>query len=305
MGSYCSTANNIKSHFYEVVDKSKFNKIYDNYDSLADLSNALRVNGLEKCQLILGIDYTASNTQSGGHPVYKHRNLHTLSNDINDKNPYEQVISIIGETLINFDDDELIDVYGFGCSKTSDTSVFSLGCDYSSIPYSSNISREYYDFNHRIKDVPIHKLDSVIHRYRQITPYVKLSGPTSFAPIINRAVELVKERNEYHILLIISDGCVTNVKSTHQAIVNASKYPLSIICVGVGIGDGNDGWKKMEQMDDDIPDRDFDNFQFVDFHKIMNKSENPQIDFAKHALMEIPQQYEYITKYIMYNMKKG
>lgn len=153
--------------------------------------------------------------------------------------------------------------------------------------------------------MPIYGIDQVIHQYRAVTPCVELSGPTSFAPLIEKAINIVKESGEYHILLIISDGCVSDVKTTHQAIVKASKYPLSIICIGVGIGDVTTGWKKMIDMDNTIPHRDFDNFQFVDFHKIMNRSENPQIDFAKHTLMEIPWQYEYITKYIMPNMNKN
>lgn len=117
MGAYCSTATDIQLYFHNIVDKRKYSIINDKYESLTALSDALRSNGLERCQLILGIDYTASNYENGGHPAYKHANLHTLSNDDNDKNPYEQVITIIGQTLARFDDDGSIDVFGFGCKK--------------------------------------------------------------------------------------------------------------------------------------------------------------------------------------------
>ena len=51
-------------------------------------------------------------------------------------------------------------------------------------------------------------------RYREIVPTLTLSGPTSFAPAIHKALELVKETNEYHILIIIADGLSSIPQST-------------------------------------------------------------------------------------------
>ena len=51
---------------------------------------------------------------------------------------------------------------------------------------------------------------------------------------------------------------------TKQAIEEASKYPLSIICIGVGDGP----FDKMEDFDDDLGNSKFDNFNFVNFNKI-------------------------------------
>lgn len=66
------------------------------------------------------------------------------------------------------------------------------------------------------------------------------SGPTSFAPAINKAMEIVRlSGGRFHILLLIADGQVIPgqcMENTKRAIVEASRYPMSIIMVGVGDG---------------------------------------------------------------------
>lgn len=52
-------------------------------------------------------------------------------------------------------------------------------------------------------------LDAVLHAYRDVVCKAKLAGPTSFAPAIYKALELVEASGgQYHILLIIADGQV-------------------------------------------------------------------------------------------------
>lgn len=51
--------------------------------------------------------------------------------------------------------------------------------------------------------------EEVLARYREIVPQLCLAGPTSFAPIIERAMTIVEESGgQYHVLLIIADGQV-------------------------------------------------------------------------------------------------
>ncbi|XP_044469857.1 E3 ubiquitin-protein ligase RGLG3-like [Mangifera indica] len=253
-------------------------RIADNFSSLDQVISALREAGLESSNLILGIDFTKSNEWTGRYS-FNRKSLHAISNT---PNPYEQAISIIGRTLSPFDEDNLIPCFGFGDATTHDKYVFSF---YPGQQY-------------------CHGFEEALARYREIVPHLKLSGPTSFAPIIDAAIDIVEASNrQYHVLVIIADGQVTRnldtppgsfspqEKATIDSIVAASHHPLSIILVGVGDGP----WDSVQQFDDNIPHRSFDNFQFVNFTKIM--SENTDISkkeaaFALAALMEIPLQFK-------------
>ena len=42
-------------------------------------------------------------------------------------------------------------------------------------------------FNFFPNDAPARGLEELVGRYRELTPYIKLSGPTSFAPAIYQA----------------------------------------------------------------------------------------------------------------------
>ena len=103
-------------------------------------------------------------------------------------NPYEEAISIIGRTLSEFDDDNNIPCYLFGDATTSDQAVCS-----------------FFE-----NDRPCRGMDEALARYRAIIPSIQLAGPTSFAPIIHRAMSIVNDSGgAYHILLIVADGQVT------------------------------------------------------------------------------------------------
>ncbi|XP_048335250.2 E3 ubiquitin-protein ligase RGLG3 isoform X2 [Ziziphus jujuba] len=252
-------------------------RIADNFDSLDEVISALREAGLESSNLILGIDFTKSNEWTGKRS-FNRKSLHSIGSR---PNPYEQAIAIIGRTLSPFDEDNLIPCLGFGDASTHDQHVFSFFPD------------------HR----PCHGFEEALRRYREIVPHLKLSGPTSFAPIIDAAINIVEGSNgQYHVLVIIADGQVTRnpdtppgrfspqEQATVNSIVAASQYPLSIILVGVGDGP----WDSMQQFDDNIPQRAFDNFQFVDFTKVMSENSETskkEAAFALAALMEIPFQY--------------
>lgn len=55
----------------------------------------------------------------------------------------------------------------------------------------------------------------------------------------------------------------------------------------IGVGDGP--WEMMEEFDDKLPARKFDNFQFVEYNSVMQLNKrNPEAGLAIMALMEVP-----------------
>ncbi|XP_061358471.1 E3 ubiquitin-protein ligase RGLG4-like [Gastrolobium bilobum] len=262
----------------KISTKKKYALIPDNFTTLQQVTSALRKEGLESSNLVLGIDFTKSNEWTG-RISFNNRSLHAIGDT---PNPYEKAISIIGKTLAPFDDDNLIPCFGFGDATTHDHEVFSFHSDHSSC----------------------HGFEEVLSCYQKIVPNLRLSGPTSYAPVIEAAIDIVeKTGGQFHVLVIIADGQVTRSVNTDdgelspqeertiKAIVDASSYPLSIILIGVGDGP----WEDMKKFDDKIPARNFDNFQFVNFTDIMSKSASSsekEAAFALAALMEIPFQYK-------------
>ena len=76
----------------------------------------------------------------------------------------------------------------------------------------------------------------ILQIYKSCIPQIQLYGPTNFAPTINECARMVRSSsgNDYFITLIITDGAITDMTQTINAIVDASFLPLSIIIIGVG-----------------------------------------------------------------------
>ncbi|KAJ0561665.1 putative copine, von Willebrand factor A-like domain superfamily [Helianthus annuus] len=221
------------------------------------VTEALARAGLESSNLILGIDFTKSNEWTGSRSFHR-KSLHHIGDDLN---PYEMVISIIGKTLAAFDEDNLIPCYGFG-----DGMVLFFISILTYIRVRKNL------FNFYLIAASTHDQDvfSFYPEERCYNGFEEVLSPTSFAPVIEKAMTIVEESGgQYHVLVIIADVQVTRSvdtgrgqlspqeQKTVDAIVEASKLPLSIVLVGVGDGP----WDTMKEFDDNIPSRNFDNFQ--------------------------------------------
>lgn len=142
-------------------------------------------------------------------------------------------------------------------------------------------------------------IQEILTHYRQCLAAVTLFGPTNFSPIINNTISIAsqfKDGKHYFVLLIITDGIISDMHHTKNAIINASQFPISIIIVGVGNAD----FDAMDELDSDdvilncdgkYAERDI--VQFVPLNKFLtNRGQviKSQADLAKEVLEEIPDQ---------------
>merc|ERR1711994_653745 len=129
-----------------------------------------------------------------------------------------------------------------------------------------------------------------------------LYGPTNFSPVINHVSKFAQafqaDGKQYFVLLILTDGIITDLDATMASIIAASNLPLSIIIIGVG----NEDFSAMEALDSDdkllrangrVASRDI--VQFVELRKFLMNYGGGQMNWnkealAKEVLAEVPKQ---------------
>ena len=267
--------------FLQQKDKIYLNLYYHN--TILNIINKSRIirnvsfidyikNGV-KIKLTIGIDYTSSNLLPSD-PL----SLHYLGGDMND---YEQAIKACGMIVAYYDYNQLFPVYGFGAVVKKN-------------------QKPNMCFNVNFRHNPeIYTIDNVIKEYRKSFKKLILAGPTEFCPLIKKAIERIKKENnplKYHILLILTDGIIYDMKETVDALVEGSFLPLSVIIIGIG----NDHFSEMIELDGkDYPlinsrgvKRMRDLVHFVHFNKYKY---NPN-ELAAQVLERVPRQLtEYYT----------
>ena len=233
----------------------------------------LKQKGVKECGLVVGIDCTTSNIFTGK-KSFGNRHLHHISP--RKLNFYERVISIMGGIVDTFSQDGRFPVYLFGDEATRDQTVRPLYQDKSGYC-------ECFGVSHALAE------------YRKQIPKIGFSGPTSFRPLIETAIQISKIKKQFQLLIIIGDGGVTDMKETIRTIVKASNFPIFIIMVGVGDGDfkkyPKDPWQGIKQLEQELPRRRFANFFFIPFNKGIEPKE-----FAQKALDKVPEAYSYCVE---------
>jgi hypothetical protein len=217
-------------------------------------------------EMRIAIDFTGSN----GDPR-KPGTLHYIHPD-GQLNDYEKALTAVGSIIARYDSDQSFPVWGFGAK------------------YGGVIQHCF-----QIGNSPsLEGIAKVLEAYRAtFLTGLTMSGPTVFAEVINIAAAQCRSKQEqaarvgqqaYTILLILTDGAVSNVEETTQAIHAAGDAPMSIVIVGIGDAD----FSSMHFLDNfqDNSGSGRDICQFVEF----SKHKHDKRSLTRETLDEIPEQ---------------
>uniref|UniRef100_A0A8C9MR15 Copine family member 9 n=1 Tax=Serinus canaria TaxID=9135 RepID=A0A8C9MR15_SERCA len=233
------------------------------------------IRGGTQLNFTVAIDFTASNGLPSQPTSLHYVSPYQLS-------AYALALKAVGEIIQDYDSDKLFPAYGFGAK----------------VPPDGKISHQF-PLNNNVENPSCAGIEGVLESYLQSLRTVQLYGPTNFAPVINQVAGIaaqVTDGSQYHVLLIITDGVISDMLQTKEAIVTASSLPMSIIIVGVGPAE----FEAMEELDGDevrlssrgrYAERDI--VQFVPFRDYVDDSGNQVLSMArlaKDVLAEIPEQ---------------
>ncbi|KAL7709252.1 copine i-like protein [Lotmaria passim] len=242
----------------------------DRCDYVRSFSFPEYLQGGLQLNIAFSIDFTSSNG-----PPNDPRSLHFY--DPQRPNNYIRAMLAVSDVVQEYDSDRMFPAYGFGAIApfTNGTSHF--------FPLSGNPANAY-----------LNGMQAVVDTYARLLPMLRFSGPTNFTPTIRTITEGARQaRGVYTILLILTDGAITDMQDTIDAIVDADDAPLSIVIIGVGNAD----FSSMEQLDGDggvLRDRSRrcsrrDVVQFVPFNQFEGRD---PATLAAAVLKEVPLQVE-------------
>ncbi|KAL4624770.1 copine-4-like [Arapaima gigas] len=224
-------------------------------------------------QFTVAIDFTASNGDPRNscslHYIHPYQ-----------PNEYLKALVAVGEICQDYDSDKMFPAFGFGAQIPPDFKV--------SHDFAVNFDEE---------NPECAGIQGVVEAYQNCLPKIQLYGPTNIAPIIQKVASSAseemhtKEAMEYFILLILTDGVITDMADTREAIVHASHLPMSVIIVGIGNADfsdmqmldGDDGILRSPKGEPVLRDI----VQFVPFRNFKHAS---PAALAKSVLAEVPNQ---------------
>uniref|UniRef100_A0A672NUJ7 Copine-5 n=1 Tax=Sinocyclocheilus grahami TaxID=75366 RepID=A0A672NUJ7_SINGR len=233
------------------------------------------IKGGTQINFTVAIDFTASNGNPSQSTSLHYMNPYQM-------NAYALALKAVGEIIQDYDSDKMFPALGFGAK----------------LPPDGRVSHEF-PLNGNIENPYCNGIEGILEAYHQSLKTVQLYGPTNFAPVVNhvaRYAAAVQDGSQYFVLLIITDGVISDMSQTKEAIVNAAKLPMSIIIVGVGQAE----FDAMIELDGDdirissrgkLAERDI--VQFVPFRDYMDRTGNHVLSMArlaKDVLAEIPDQ---------------
>ncbi|KAF9623170.1 hypothetical protein IFM89_037751 [Coptis chinensis] len=222
---------------------------------------------------MVAVDFTASN----GNP-HLPDSLHYIDPS-GRYNAYQQAIFEVGEVIQFYDYDKHFPAWGFG-GRTKE-----------------GVVSHCFNLSGSASNPEAEGVNGIMAAYASALHNVALAGPTLFGQVINMAANIASQsvsynQRKYFVLLILTDGVLTDLQETINSLVKASDLPLSILIVGVGgadfkqmeILDADDG-KRLESSTGRIATRDI--VQFVPMREV----QGGQISVVQSLLEELPTQF--------------
>jgi hypothetical protein len=270
--------------------------------------------------LTCAIDFTASNrngADGGGNLHARHAPADVAAG--RQRNDYQQVICAIAPILNSYSVTPVVEAFGFGAKLKGGAGAnhqFVL----SDVP-------GWPVFNAAASPAGVTGTAALLTAYDNAiaSPNLKLYGPTNFAPTLRRVRGEVAQRMAqlaqyrqggqmddlqfvrhlpFTLVLIITDGIITDLTATKDEIVRCSHLPISVVIVGVGRAQ----FHSMIELDADqhaltasngeVARRDI--VQFVSFNDFHNRAD-AEAALARESLAELPQ---HVMEYMaMENMR--
>jgi hypothetical protein len=185
-----------------------------------------------RLRFVCAVDFTKSN----GDPR-RPGSLHYT--DGRKPSPYAQALETVGHTVAPYlSGGSSLEAYGYG-----------------GVPAGANATSFDFPLHPNGTNGTVNGVDGLIDAYNQARTVVRLGEPTNLMPVIARAMasscypQMPSQPDQhYTILLILTDGLITDLEACILKIIDASKaHPLSIVIVGIGNGD----FTSMRRLDGD------------------------------------------------------
>lgn len=218
---------------FDVIEETKKSKKgYKNSGTLSVINPGIEarpsfldfIKGGCEISLSVAIDFTGSN----GSPEHS-TSLHYLDPTGQRLNQYQAAITAVGNVVAEYDTDKKFPVYGFGAQMKLPSG------GYGPVQHCFPVYGQGYE---------VHGVDGILAAYQQCLPLVHLAGPTIFSPLLQATIHAIQakggctqERQQYQVLLILTDGIINDMQQAVDAIVEASALPVSVIIIGVGTAD--------------------------------------------------------------------
>ncbi|CAD8139277.1 unnamed protein product [Paramecium pentaurelia] len=233
--------------------------------------------GGQQLKFIIAIDYTESNGKQNDP-----QSLHYIpKNGV--PNQYLQAITSLVEILINYDNTKKISLYGFGCKPKMNL-------------INTNQTLHLFPLNDNPDDHEVYGLDEIVQCYKKSLPYLLFDGPAQLTPNLKNAMNMAYQYKEnqgnqnYLILMILTDGQVSDMQVFIDDIIASSNLPLSIIIIGIGNGNFdnmsvlNNQFNQILDSKGNLLVRDL--VQFVPFNQV----KNDPVLLAKQVLAKLHNQ---------------